>query len=298
MSFRRILVLAGILLILFLGMYTWNQRTRMLDDLAANVGLELTGAVLAPLRALQDSTREFWQRYFDLVNVREENRRLKTRLEDLEARLEAHGESLAELERLRQLVDLPGDPGWKPVGARVLAGRMGPNAVLSSIVINRGYVTGGRPNTPVITNKGLVGRILRASPHTANALLLTDPGSRVAVAAQTSRAFGILTGRGSGRPLEVNFVRRDASIKQGDILITAGLDQKFPKGIPAARVVSVAPSDYTQFLAVEAEPLVDLHHLEEVVLLEPTGIVRLPDEPDDAPAEFVGPPAPPKKAAP
>ncbi|MDR2744827.1 MAG: rod shape-determining protein MreC [Desulfovibrio sp.] len=298
MTFRRILILAGILLILFLGMYTWNQRTRMLDDFAANVGLELTGAVLAPLRALQDTTREFWQRYFDLVNVREENRRLKARLEDLEERLEAHRESLAELERLRQLVDLPRDPAWKPVGARVLAGRMGPNAVLSSVVINRGYVTGGRPNTPVVTNKGLVGRILRASPHTANAMLLTDPGSRVAVAAQTSRALGILAGKGSGRLLEVNFVRRDADIKQGDILITAGLDQKFPKGIPAARVVSVAPSDYTQFLSVEAEPLVDLHHLEEVVLLEPTGSIRLPEEPDDAPAEFVGPPAPPKTAAP
>ena len=279
-------------------MYTWNQRTRMLDDFAANVGLELTGAVLAPLRTLQDAAREIWQRYFDLVNVREENRRLKARLEDLEARLEACGEPLAELARLRQLVDLPKDPGWKPVGARVLAGRMGPNAVLASIVINRGYMTGGRPNTPVITNKGLVGRILRASPHTANALLLTDPGSRVAVAAQTSRALGILTGRGTDRPLEVNFVRRDADIRQGDILITAGLDQKFPKGIPAARVVSVAPSDYTQFLAVEAEPLVDLHQLEEVVLLEPTGVARLPEEPGDAPAEFVGPPAPQKTVTP
>jgi rod shape-determining protein MreC len=279
-------------------MYTWNQRTRMLDDFAANVGLELTGAILAPLRALQDSTREFWRRYFDLVNVREENERLKARLEALETRLEAHREFLAELERLRRLVDLPGDPAWKPVGARVLAGRMGPNAVLASIVINRGYVTGGRPNTPVITNKGLVGRILHASPHTANVLLLTDPASRIAVAAQTSRAYGILTGQGSGRLLEVNFVRRDAGIKQGDILITAGLDRKFPKGIPAVRVVSVAPSDYTQFLVVEAEPLVDLYHLEEVILLEPTGIIGLPDEPDDASAEFVGPPAPPKTAAP
>jgi rod shape-determining protein MreC len=294
-TFRRILILAGILLILFLGMYTWNQRTRMLDDFADNVGLELTGAVLAPLRALQDAAREFWQRYFDLVNVREENRRLQTLLEGLEARLETHRESLAELERLRLLVNLPGNPGWKSVGARVLAGRMGPNAVLSSIVINRGYVTGGRPNTPVVTDKGLVGRILRASPHTANAMLLTDPGSRVAVAAQASRDLGILTGRGAGRPLEVNFVRRDANIRQGDILITTGLDQKFPKGIPAARVVSVAPSDYTQFLAVEAEPLVDLHHLEEVLLLESTGIMRLPEE---APAEFVGPPMPPKRATP
>jgi rod shape-determining protein MreC len=297
-TFRRILILAGILLILFLGMYTWNQRTRTLDELATDTGLELTGAVLAPLRAMQDSLRELWRRYFDLVNMREESERLKARLGELETRLEIYGELLAELERLRKLIDLPEDPVWKPLGARVLAGRMGPNAVLASIVINRGYMTGGRPNTPLVTNEGLVGRILRASAHTANVLLLTDPGSRVAVITQSSRAFGILTGKGPDKPLEVNFVRRDANIKQGDILITAGLDRKFPKGIPAARVKSVAPSDYTQFLAIEAEPLVASRYLEEVILLEPTGIARLSEEPDDSPAEFVGPLVPQKTMAP
>ena len=54
MSLRRILIFAGVLLILFLGMYSWNQRTRTLDDFAANIGLELSGAVLKPMRYIQD----------------------------------------------------------------------------------------------------------------------------------------------------------------------------------------------------------------------------------------------------
>ena len=41
MNLRRILILAGVLLILFLGMYSWNQRTHALDDIAAAVGLEV-----------------------------------------------------------------------------------------------------------------------------------------------------------------------------------------------------------------------------------------------------------------
>ena len=57
MTLRRIIILAGILLILFLAMYSWNQRTRALDNLAAEVGLELAGAVLKPLRAVQDSAQ-------------------------------------------------------------------------------------------------------------------------------------------------------------------------------------------------------------------------------------------------
>ena len=291
MTLRRILILAGIMLILFLAMYSWNQRTRALDDLAAEIGLELAGAVLKPLRSLQDSGQDMWDRYFDLVAVREENEDLKQRVNELEAKLLANGEDMAELKRLRALIQLPVDQSWRPLGARVLAGRMGPNAVLDSITISRGYSTGGRPGTPLVTHLGLVGRVLKASAHSSIVLLLTDPSSRIAVFSQESRAPGILMGMGTGQKLEVNFVQRDAKVKPGEIIITSGLDGKYPKGIPVARVLRVAPSDYTQFMAIKAEPLVDLQHLEEVLLLEPTGAPR-PIELGEAPKEFVGPPAP------
>ena len=296
MTLRRLLLLAGILLILFLGMYSWNQRTRVLDDLAAKLGLEITGAVLTPVRSAQDAAENMWDRYFDLVGVREENEALKQKVDELEARLLANGEDLAELKRLRALVQLPVDQTWRPLGARVLSGRMGPNAVLDSITISRGYSTGRRPGTPLVTHLGLVGRVLKASAHSSIVLLLTDPSSRIAVFSQESRAPGILMGMGTGQKLEVNFVQRDAKVKPGEIIITSGLDGKYPKGIPVARVLRVAPSDYTQFMAIKAEPLVDLQHLEEVLLLESTGAPR-PLEPSEAPKEFVGPPAP-KSATP
>lgn len=296
MTMRRILVAAGILLILFLAIYSWNRRQGVLDDLASHVGLELTGIILSPIRALQEKLGGFWTRYCDLVDVREENIRLKARLDQLEARLLSTGEDLAELKRLRELVQFPVDLRWHPLAARVLAGRMGPGGVLDSITISRGYVTGARPGTPLVTHKGLVGRVLRSSPHASTALLITDPGSRVAVFGQESRASGILTGRGLGSNLEVDFVQRNASMKEGEILVTSGLDNKFPKGLPVAQVNGVAPSDYTQFMAVTAVPLVDLQHLEEVLLLEKTGLSLPPEEPEGPPPIFVGPPLPPRLA--
>ena len=200
-------------------MYSWNQRTRVLDNLAAEVGLELAGAVLKPLRAVQDSAQDMWDRYFDLVAVREENEILRQRVEEMEARLLANGEDMAELKRLRTLIQLPVDQSWRPLGARVLSGRMGPNAVLDSVTISRGYSTGGRPGTPLVTHLGLVGRVLKASAHSAIALLLTDPGSRIAVFSQESRAPGILAGQGTGQPLEVNFVQRATRVNAGEILM-------------------------------------------------------------------------------
>lgn len=291
-TLRRFFIFAGILLLLFLGMYSWNQRTRLLDKLSAELGLELGGAILRPLRSAQDMGWSFWRRYLDLVDVREENERLKAELQDLRKRLLYTGEDLAELKRLRALIQLPRDESWRPLGARVLAGRIGPNSVLDSITLNRGYATGARPGTPVVTNLGLVGRVLRSSAHSATALLITDPGCRIAVFSQNSRAPGVLMGKGPGKPLEVNYVKRDFDVHRDEILITSGLDGKFPKGLPVARIISVAPSDYTQFLAISAEPLVDLRHLEEVLLLEPTGRAAPEPEPAGPAPVFVGPPKP------
>lgn len=292
MFFRRILIICGICLVLFLAMYSWNRRTGMLDDFAANAGLELTAFIIKPWHALQDVVGDFWNRYFDLVDVRGENQRLKKRVDELEALLVAKGEDLAELERLRQLVQFPVDVRWRTMVARVLAGRMGPNAVFDSITISRGYANGARPGMPIVTNMGLAGRILRSSAHASIAMLLTDPGSKVAVFGQESRAAGILKGMGMNREMEVDFVQRNAGMKAGEVLLTSGLDEKYPKGLPVARVKTVAPSDYTQFMAVKAEPLVDFAHLEEVLILEKSGVELPDDEWDGTIPELVGPPLP------
>lgn len=287
-------MLAGVLLVLFLGIYSWNRRTHVLDDLAANVGLEAGYFILGPLKAIREVGGNFWDRYFDLVGVREENIRLKAEVENLNARLLAQGEAIAELERLRALVDMPLDASWRPIGCRVLSGKLGPNAVLDSITISRGYANGARPGMPVITNLGLVGKVLRASPHAATVLLVTDPKSRVAVFGQESRAPGILKGRGMVQGMEVDFVQRDMPVKNGEVLVTSGLDGKYPKGLPVARVQTVAPSDYTQFMAVSATPLVDLTHLEEALLLEKTGVEVYYEELGEPLPEIVGPPLPPR----
>lgn len=292
MTPRRFILFPVLLLFLYLGMYTWNQRTGFLDDLATELGLEAVGTVLKPLVTLQSTVSDFWDRYFDLVGVREENERLKTDLIAIRAQLVQAGEVRAELRRLRELLSLPADPSWRPVGARVLAGRMGPNGILETVTISRGYLTGGAPGTPLATHLGLVGRVLRASAHTASVLLLTDPGSRIAVLSQDARAPGILTGRGPRHPMEVRFVARNSGVREGELLVTSGLDGAYPKGIPVARVVSVAPSDYSQFLSVLAVPLVDVERLEEVLLLERTGTPPLVGPVPPPVPELVGPPLP------
>ena len=99
--------MAGGLLVLFLGMYSWNQRTHTLDDIAANVGLEMSGTVLGTFDSVKGSVMDAWRRYVDLVGVREENERLRAQVAELQARIVSHGEDLAELARLREQTSLP-----------------------------------------------------------------------------------------------------------------------------------------------------------------------------------------------
>ncbi|MBQ7456055.1 MAG: rod shape-determining protein MreC [Desulfovibrio sp.] len=292
MSLRRLLILAGVLLIVFLGMYSWNQSTHTLDDLSTDIGLEIGGNILEPVRSLQDTLGSFWTNYVDLVAVREENEALKAHVATLESRLLATSEDLAELKRLRMLLQIPVDKGVKTLGARVLSGQIGPNAVLESITINRGYATGGRPGTPLVSGRGLIGRVLRASAHSASVLLITDPSSNIAVYTQKSRAMGIMRGNGPNKPLLLDFVPRDEGVMMGELIVTSGLDGWYPKGLPVAKIVSVEPSNFTEFLAITAEPLVDLQHIEEVLLLEQTGSPPEVEENQAQPSQFVGPPRP------
>ncbi len=287
MSPRRYIVISIFLLFLFLAMHTWNQRTGILDKIATFIGLELVGSVLKPMLVIHSTYSDIWENYVYLVDVRQENNSLKTELMSIRSELMAADEDRAEVRRLRALLSLPVDRSWHPIGARVLAGRMGPNSVLETVILSRGYVTGGIPGIPIMTNLGLVGRVLRASAHTSTALLLTDPGSRIAVLSQKTRTAGILTGRGGRNSLEMRYVEHDAAIEKGEVLVTSGLDGVYPKGLAVARVTEVSMYGYSSFKTVHATPLVDIAHLEEVLLLEPTGLEPLPQIPA---VDFVGPP--------
>jgi rod shape-determining protein MreC len=200
------------------------------------------------------------------------------RVQELEMRLAATSEELAELARLRRMLHLDYPMAWPAAASRVLARRMGPNAALDTIMLSSGYLSGAAAGTPVTSWQGVVGRVLKAGPGTSVVLLLTDTGSRVSVLTSEGRVQGILAGGGPGHPLEMLFVRQNAPVRVGEVLITSGVDSVFPKGIPVARVTAVSRGGSSRsgssLLEIQAEPLVDFLMLEEVFLLQrPAGAI-------------------------
>ncbi len=264
---RRLLLIPAATLLFSLGLYSWNQHTDVLDAFSASTGLEAAGAILKSIAAVKNSVSSTWQRFADQKHIQEENERLKKELKELSAHMLLVSEQKNELERLRKLLGIASPKDWQLLGAQVLGSRMGPNSPFIGITIDRGYITGATPETPIMTPEGIAGFVFKAGPFTAIALLLTDPGVRIAVTGQKSRMQGILSGNGLTKPMEMLFVPHNANFEVGEVLITSGLDNIFPKGIPVAKIVSTAPSTLTPFLSVQAIPLADLTKLEDVLLV-------------------------------
>ena len=267
----------------YLGLFTWNARTGYLDTIAERTGLEIVFYVLSPVIWVKDRAATAWNDYVALVGVAEENTRLREELRRAHSQATFSIEERAELKRLRELLLLDALYDRPAFAARIIAKRFGPQAVLKTFTVNKGYLDGAIVGTPVVTQSGVVGRVLRTAPHASTVLMITDPSFRLAVISQDSRTPGILTGStGSGRRLEVTYVAQNANLNVGETLITAGVDGIFPKGIPVGVVTQVTPGNETLFQLVHAHPVVNLEALEEVLLLQAMGtapplLERLPN---------------------
>ena len=281
---RRVIILIVCTLMLFLGVYTWNQRTGGWDRLCAGIGLEFTGGIVRGFQGVKDSFRDIAVNYREVRETRVRNRELQQQVFALQKKLDDAGEDLAELARLRKLMRLTYPPSWPAIASRVLAWRTGPNSALNTLMLSNGYLTGAPVGTPVVSWQGVVGRILKASPTSSVVLLLTDAGSRVSVITSEGRVQGILAGSGAGVPLELRFVRQNSVVKVGELLLTSGLDSLFPKGVPVARVTAISTGAASRtgasVLDIQAEPLVDFHFLEEVFLLQRPGDAISPEKDD------------------
>lgn len=199
----------------------------------------------------------------------EENVRLREEVAYLRQRESDMREEVKELERLRVLMDVPPAQGWEQTSARVVAGRFGPQAVLNSVMLNKGFLSGAVPGAPVVARQGLVGRVFRAAPSSSNVILLNDPVFRIAVIGQESRVRGILAGAGAGQPLEVLYASPNTHMREGELLICSGIDGSVPKGVPAARITETHYDKDMLAPQIYAEPVAPLASLEEVTLLVP-----------------------------
>jgi len=209
-----------------------------------------------------------WRGYVGLRGVERENRRLRDQIDALALRAQETEEARQELARLRDLLDLRGILPWTTVAARVIARGIDGSARI--VTLDRGGGDGVRLNQPVFTPRGIVGRVIEAAPGASKVQTILDPNSGVAALIQRTRVQGMVVGAGD-RGCRMEYVSELSNVEVGDVVVTSGLDQIYPKGYTIGVVASIGEGEGLTKL-VELRPEVDFRRLEEVlVILKPEG---------------------------
>lgn len=256
----------GVLVVLSLALITVFIRESAGGSLHGAQGVGAT--VLRPFESgAQRVARPFHDGYgylAGLIHAKSENRQLRLQVEQLRQEVIQSGSALQENVRLRGLLDYrapSGYPGgYDSVAAAALT--MPPSEYDQQIVVAAGRSDGIRTDDPVVTGDGLVGHVVRVTPHTAQVMLLGDATSAVSVVDINTDATGLLQhGQGPGT-LVLGLVSKAAPVHQGDEIVTAGsrsgkLPSIYPRGIPIGSVTSASQTDTDIYQQIQIAPLVD-----------------------------------------
>ncbi|MEZ4528884.1 MAG: rod shape-determining protein MreC [Desulfobacterales bacterium] len=263
---QRTVLIIGILALICINaaFLFYALRHPELSPGTSGLALPLAAPLQEAADALRRKIRDCWQDYFALVSVAQENRSLRTALRQEQNRhtrcteMELANTRLRELLSLRRSMDLP------VLAAEVTA--RDPSPWHRSLTVNRGSTDGLRKGQPVTVPEGTVGVISHVSAHYARVLLLSDPNSAVDVLIQRTRARGIVRGESAGL-CTCEYILRREEVREGDILITSGLDGLFPKGQRVGQVSQIMPVSSGIFQKIMVTPFADFEKIEEVLIL-------------------------------
>jgi rod shape-determining protein MreC len=207
------------------------------------------------------------QRIGDLAH---QNDQYREEIDRLQAEIVRLRELEVENRDLRNLLGLKQRSGTGEL-LPVLVIARDPSPYVQSITIDRGEEDGLRDGMPIITWRGVVGRVNRVGPTSSKVLLVTDTSSSISgrVQSSESRVTGILRGRPEGGLL-MQHIPQEESVQTGDTVITSDLGGVMPEGLVVGQIVQVRRKDVDVFQEALIEPAADMKQLERLyVMLAP-----------------------------
>jgi rod shape-determining protein MreC len=253
-------ILAAVLLVqlIFLG----YQATRKHNVRLIQVWAE---AVFDPfersLHGLTNAAAGALTSFHDLSAAEQENQRLRRELAQAQAQNLQLSEDGTENARLRELLDLQQRIPYRTVAATVIAASPGSSSV---IIIDKGTESGLTTDRPVITSDGIIGKTVAVFRRTAQVLMITDRASGVGALLEKNGTEGVLKGDGDGL-CQLDYILNESQVSLGELVVTSGLDQIYPKGLLVGRVVNISKGDV--YKAISVRPAAALDRLENVLVV-------------------------------
>ena len=187
----------------------------------------------------------------------------------------------AENRRIRQLMASSSALEQKVLIAEIVSNSQDPYR--HQITLNKGTRDGVYFGQAIVDAYGVMGQVIRVNPTSSTALLVTDPGHGIPVEINRTGLQTVARGGGNGRVLTLPFLPGNADVKVGDLLVSSGLDGRFPSGYPVGEIFDVRKTTGEHFMEASAYPSARLNQGRQALLVwSEAGNAALVVEPPDA----------------
>jgi rod shape-determining protein MreC len=262
-----------VLVVLSVTLMVVDARFTLLKPVRSQLSL-----VLMESYWITDLPQRLWQgvasQFGSRTELVAENEKLKTEGLLLQGRLQKLAALTEQNVRLRELLNSSALVNEKVEVAELIG--MDPNPFTHRILINKGERDGVVLGQPVLDARGLMGQVVELMPYTSRVLLLTDSTHSIPVQVNRNGLRAIASGTGNPERLELRHVADTADIKEGDLLVSSGLGQRFPAGYPVATVKEVIHDSGQPFAIVRAVPTAALNRSRYLLLVFTDG--RSPEQ--------------------
>lgn len=206
-----------------------------------------------PVRAFDNLVQVFTSR----TEILTENEKLRAETLLIKRRLQKLALLTEQNLRLRELLNSSALFEEQVLAAELLG--VDPNPQIHKMVIDKGSQHGVYLGQPVLDARGVVGQVVEVMPFSARVLLMTDATHSLPVQVTRNGLRAIASGTGNPDIIELRYITDVADIKEGDLLITSGMGQRFPAGYPVAVVTNVVRGTGQPFATVQAVPMAALN---------------------------------------
>ena len=240
---------------------------------------QIVGTLLYPVQVVAVVPRDALGRmsdYFASTSALEkENTDLKRQQISNADVLQQASQLRAENAHLRTLLDVRQRLDVKSILAEIIYDARDP--FTRKIILNKGSIHNVALSQPVIDDLGVVGQVTRVFPLTSEVTLLTDKNQAIPVQILRNGLRSVVHGQGQSSHLDMR-TTTNADVKNGDLLVTSGIDGVYPAGLHVAKVVQVENKASTTFETVLCAPAAGIdYHRQLLILLVSNDNLPRPD---------------------
>ncbi len=273
---RRPTLLFIVVLGLLFVLMSLSSRTRYVGE-TRTMFERTVMTVFSPVPKLVNwvgsTASDVYHGYLDMRRSVNENLELHRQVASLTTENLKLRQSEGDLKRLRSLLGYSEQFSMPTTMAQAIM--LDTSGRFKSIVLDRGSRSGIEVNDPVVNANGLIGRVVLTTKDMAKVQLIVDNNSSVGALLERTRRQGVV--HGEGAETQMASVPSLADVVPGDVVLTAGIDGVYPKGIPIGTVTK-AEKGQDLFKSIVVHPAVDFGSIEEVIVLHtrkiPGDVVR------------------------